>query len=187
MITMKLSEFLDPTLNKEWCKCAEMEYGKLCVALAGTAIMLELLVVSLDSQKAELVGNMYKQPYGNYVFLFVAYYPYRYSRFGSWSYRENAFYQCNGTEESLSECRSRYTSCSRYNVAGIYCEEIDEEEDTPECENDSVRLVNGNGSHEGRVEVCYNGTWSSLCSINTETAGVVCEKLGYSNHASNTF
>ena len=45
--------------------------------------------------------------------------------------------------------------------------------------NIPVRLVGGNYSHEGRVEVFYNGTWGTVCNDNwnTNTATVVCRQL----------
>ena len=49
------------------------------------------------------------------------------------------------------------------------------------CTNGEVRLVGGSGPHEGRVEVCVNEAWGTVCSNNWDTndANVVCSQLGY--------
>ena len=52
------------------------------------------------------------------------------------------------------------------------------------CHGGDVRLVNGSGRHEGRIEVCFNETWGTICdssyrlSLNIP-ADVICQQLGY--------
>ncbi len=53
--------------------------------------------------------------------------------------------------------------------------------DPGECEEGSIRLVNGTIEQEGRVEVCINGVWGSICASNyfDVTDGyVICKQLG---------
>ena len=51
------------------------------------------------------------------------------------------------------------------------------------CDYDGqVRLVGGAGPHEGRVEVCYNRVYGTVCGNqfwDTIDAQVVCRQLGY--------
>ena len=44
-----------------------------------------------------------------------------------------------------------------------------------------MRLVDGIVPHQGRVEICRNAMWTSICSSSWENrdAAVVCRQLGY--------
>ena len=46
----------------------------------------------------------------------------------------------------------------------------------------NVKLVGGNITSEGRVEYCYDGRWSALCTsytLSQITASKICFQLGY--------
>lgn len=51
------------------------------------------------------------------------------------------------------------------------------------CTEDEIRLLGGANYMEGRVEICLNGEWRSICDQmwDTTEAGVVCRQLGLTN------
>jgi len=78
--------------------------------------------------------------------------------------------QCNGTETNITSCRHRgwgRHNCRHREDVSVSCI--------------TVRLVEGPGPHEGRLEVRYNGAWGTVCDdgFNDNSAGAVCNMLGY--------
>ena len=49
------------------------------------------------------------------------------------------------------------------------------------CTDGDVRLVGGATQYKGRVEVCLNRAWSTVCAYNnwgSQEAQVICEQIG---------
>ena len=49
------------------------------------------------------------------------------------------------------------------------------------CGDGEVQLVGGESEREGRVEICYNRVWGTVCNDGWDEvdANVVCQQLGY--------
>ena len=118
----------------------------------------------------------------------------RYKNFGSGTDRPilMSSLQCRGSERSLLECRQQacsVTSCTHNSDVGVVCESKDLFYNffnyctLAPCSNGSVRLGDG-GVLRGRVEVCYNGSWVTICthSWTVKEATVICSQLGYSRY-----
>jgi len=50
------------------------------------------------------------------------------------------------------------------------------------CANGDIRLRGGSNSREGRVEICNNNAWGTVCddAWGTPDAMVACRQLGFS-------
>ncbi|XP_077202293.1 neurotrypsin-like isoform X4 [Paroedura picta] len=94
---------------------------------------------------------------------------------------------CVGPERSLLDCsHSQWGQhdCSHEEDVGIHCS-LENDTITQEAPGLPVRLVDGENTKEGRVEVFLNGQWGSVCadSWTDRDALVVCRQLGYSGAA----
>ena len=51
------------------------------------------------------------------------------------------------------------------------------------CTNGDIRLAGSSYPLQGRVEMCYDGVWGTVCSNlwGVADAAVVCRQLGYSS------
>uniref|UniRef100_A0A8I5ZXZ6 Cd5 molecule-like n=1 Tax=Rattus norvegicus TaxID=10116 RepID=A0A8I5ZXZ6_RAT len=82
--------------------------------------------------------------------------------------------ECSGAEDMLAQCTLNYDvfDCSHAEDAGVQCENPDNPE--------NVRLVEGLGRCQGRLEVFYQGQWSTVCKAgwNLQASKVVCRQLG---------
>ncbi|KAL5460311.1 hypothetical protein EMCRGX_G033753 [Ephydatia muelleri] len=92
---------------------------------------------------------------------------------------------CQGNEKTLLQCAyavSADLSCDHSDDAGILCPAVNVTAHNCPCQSGDIRLMAGTSSNEGRVEVCYNCVWGTVCDSgwNDKDAQVVCRQLGFS-------
>ena len=51
------------------------------------------------------------------------------------------------------------------------------------CSDGSLRLKSGTSALNGRVELCLNNAWGTICDLgfSTDAATVICRQLGFAN------
>ena len=82
---------------------------------------------------------------------------------------------CRGSETSLLQCAyNPIDNCAHFEDAGVRCQG---------CITGEIRLIGGSQPYEGRVEVCRNNVWGTVCddSWGALDATVVCRQAGYSS------
>ncbi|XP_038072986.1 uncharacterized protein LOC119741307 [Patiria miniata] len=90
------------------------------------------------------------------------------------------YLDCDGDEASLFDCPNHgftVPDCYHELDAGVRCQVVSSES------LEGVRLVDGSGPHEGRVEVFALGNWGTICddNWNAQDGIVVCRQLGYNS------
>ena len=106
--------------------------------------------------------------------------------------------QCSGSETRLRYCSLSQTpgsACNHSRDAGVTCVGkrlvqimvrlgiiiIDDFLTDIVCPPGDIRLVGGSVADEGRVELCLNNAWGTICDdgFDVNDANVICRQLGY--------
>ena len=85
---------------------------------------------------------------------------------------------CVGTETRLVDCPHNGVglhNCVHAEDASVRC--------GAGCQNGAIRIVGGTSTLEGRVELCNNGVWGTVCDdlFGAQEAQVICRQLGFSD------
>ena len=108
---------------------------------------------------------------------------------------------CNGTEDNFTSCthnEAELHNCQPHDDAGVICQgfylllihkscmylctvSLGSMTTQSQCSDGNVRLVGGYSHYEGRVEVCINQAWGTVCDDHWDynDANVVCGQLGF--------
>ena len=112
--------------------------------------------------------------------------------------------ECNGTEDSIFDCQFISSTCRSNRDASVICQGLwsvlpicahprlmfpykwtaNHDVAVANCTNGEVRLVDGPSTNKGRLEVCHNQAWTTVCNngFGTEESRVICGQLGFQRY-----
>ena len=90
--------------------------------------------------------------------------------------------QCRGNETRLIDCPASplgVHNCRHSDDVGVLC---------PSCIQGDVRLEGSSVANQGRVEICNNNVWGTVCddSWDNTDARVACRQLGLPSSSKQT-
>ena len=73
----------------------------------------------------------------------------------------------------MTDCSSSDACCGHHHDVGLSCQ--------PACNPGQIRFVGGSNPMEGRVEVCNDGRWGTVCDDfwDVNDARVACKMAGF--------
>ena len=93
--------------------------------------------------------------------------------------------QCSGTETRLIDCPANplgQHNCAHSQDAGVSCTDL-----VATCPQGAIRLQDGVSNTTGRVEICNNNVWGTVCNDlwGPADAQVACAQLGLPSTGTN--
>ena len=102
------------------------------------------------------------------------------------------YVSCTGDESSLEQCSRNTQSPSSssyrsYPVVSVICQGNTTSQS--ECNSGDLHLVGGERESEGRVEICVEGFWGTVCDSGWDqtAALVVCKQSGFGARGSSLY